>query len=115
MKRISAVLVLAVLGFALAGCGSAKSGSAPVVINTIDTHSPSGMIVVKGKKTFANLPVGTPIACTGGEPLVNVPAGVLAEGVSSSSLAAVSGPAPAEHMDLTRASSGRVTVSCSRR
>lgn len=114
MNRISAVAVLAALGFAVGGCGSAKNGgSALVVINTVDTNSPSGTIVVTGKKTFANLPVGTPIACKGGEPVVNVPAGDAAVGATESSIGVVSGTSP--RMELTRSLNGTVMVSCSRK
>lgn len=51
MKRISALVVLAVLPVAGAGCGSAeRTGSPAVTINTVDSNSPSGMIVVKERE-----------------------------------------------------------------
>lgn len=120
MNRISALIVLAVLGLAVAGCGSAqKSGPAPFVTNTVDSNSPSGTIYVTGTKTFTGLKVGTPIACNDGDPMVvNVPSGVT-EIADGGRWAKIDGghsthSSTPTTIDLTRDANGTVTVSCGR-
>lgn len=66
-----------------------------------------GPIVVKGTRTFTHLKAGTEIGCKGG-PTITVPAG-------GGNAAAVRGPAPAMHLELTRLPNGSARVSCSRK
>lgn len=120
MKRISALVAVAALGFAVAGCGSAaKHGPASFVTNTIDSNSPSGTIHVTGTKTFTGLKAGTPIACKDGGEIVTVPssAGGVAEGgrwarVDGGHSTHATTPTT---IDLTRDANGTLTVSCGRK
>jgi hypothetical protein len=114
MKQVLALVALAVLGFAVAGCGSAKKGgSLSVVFNTVDTNSPSGTIFVAGTRTFANLTPGTPIACKGGGPRLTVPAGE-AEVSVAGKVVGGSGSSPTTRLAMTRNADGQVTVTCTR-
>lgn len=127
MKQILALVALAVLGFAVAGCGSAKKTGT----GTLDARSHAvkqslgpypKMITVNGHATLPNLKSGTQISCKGGEPTVSLPlVSPTGESVTSvsgghwSSGAAVSGPSPVLTMRLKRAANGTITVSCGRK
>ena len=118
MKTILALAVLAGLGFAVAGCGSAKkAGPGPAVVNTVDSNSPSGTIFVTGKKTFVGLKVGTPIACKGGEPTANVPSGgkEILIGGAWSGYAASKPSSDSMTLDVWHKRNGRVAVTCRRK
>jgi hypothetical protein len=117
MKRVLALVALALLGFAVAGCGSAKKGgSVSVFFNTVDTNSPSGTIFVAGTKTFANLRPGTPIACKGGAPRLTVRTGEAEVAVAGrwEKVVGGSGSSPTTRLAMTRNADGRITVTCTR-
>jgi hypothetical protein len=117
MKTIVAQALLATLGFAAAGCASAKEGRpASATFNTVDSNSPSGVIFVVGRKTFAGLKVGTPIVCQGGEPTANVPSSgkEILVGGHWSGYAATTPSADSLTLDVWHRRNGKVTVTCTR-
>jgi hypothetical protein len=104
MKRILALVVLAVLGFATAGCGSGEKARTSHVVKFVS--GPHGIRVVgRGTARLAHLKPGTRVSCKGA-PAVTVP-------YDTSSVAAVRGPVE-RSIKLTRSLNGTVTVSCGR-
>ena len=55
MKGVPALVLLAALGFAVAGCSMGH---------------PAGSITVIGTTTLSNVKTGTPVTCKGGSPRV---------------------------------------------
>lgn len=111
MKPLLALALLAVLGFAVAGCGGTEtitSGGPPV---SVFTRAPT--IRVSGSATIPNVPTGTRIICKGWPargvkvpPLggaANAGAGTATPGGTGSS---------SRNLKLTHLENGSVTVSC---
>ena len=92
MSAITALVLLAVAGLALVGCGSSKSAL-------------SGPIAVAGTTTISNVKIGTLIKCKGG-PAVRVPHWF---GPSALRLPGVPGQIAINHRH-----NGSITVSCTR-
>jgi hypothetical protein len=114
MKRIAAVVVLAALGFVVAGCGGSakKGGSVSLILVTTANLSPEAL-TVSGATTISDVKPGTSIGCKGG-PRVKVPAGAGAVHAGSGT-ASPSGHSHSKHLQLTRSPNGTVTVTCSRK
>jgi hypothetical protein len=94
MKGVPALVLLAALGFAVAGCGMGH---------------PAGSITVTGTTTLSNVQTGTPVTCKGGSPRVEVPPGQASDNTSE-----VLG-GETTRLRLTRHLDGSVTVSCTRK
>lgn len=94
MNATTALALLAVLGFVVAGCGS-----------SIRADSAAGAVTVTGTTTIANVAVGTLIRCKGG------PAARTPHWFGSSYLRL---PGVPGLMQLTHKHSGSVVVSCRR-
>jgi len=84
------MVLVAALGFAVAGCGMGDSASS---------------ITVSGTTTLSKVKTGTTITCPGGSPRVELPAGQAAFNDRSGST----------RLRLTRHQDGSVTVSCTRK
>jgi len=108
MKRIAALALLAVLGFAVAGCGAAKQSVVSSTGAVRSFRGPGGVVVTR-HATIRHATPGMPITCAGGGPTVTVPTGVVDE------TTAPSGPAPVVDLELSRSRDGTVTVSCTKR
>jgi hypothetical protein len=111
MNRILVLVVLAVLGFAVAGCASGKkAGRVAFVARSHVVKSVVGFDGIKvigiGTARFSHLKPGTRVTCKGG-PTLTVP-------YDQSSAAAVRGPRPAITIKLSRSLNGMLTVSCGR-
>ena len=67
MKPFLTLALLAVLGFAAAGCGSAKKAvsGGPEYAVTLYKKTGSGSITVMGKTTIPNVETGTLVHCKG--------------------------------------------------
>ena|SRR6478735_1706375 len=101
VKALLALALIAVAGFALAGCGSSKRAVSP--------H----LIIVTGTTTVSNVKTGVFIGCKGG-PAAKVPP--RGEGVDSSAsqvaVTTTTGVPQAGAIQLTHLKNGSVTVSC---
>jgi hypothetical protein len=114
MKRIAALVVLAALGFVVAGCGgSAKKGGSVSRILVTTASLSREALTVSGTTTISDLKPGTSIGCKGG-PRVKAPAGA---GVvnAGSGTASASGSSHSKRLQLTRLPNGTVTVTCTRK
>jgi hypothetical protein len=122
MKPISALALLAILGFTVAGCGSSrKAGPSTSVTRAVVTvGGPElGPITVTGPTTttIPNVPTGTRITCRTRHGLganVKVPrVGVtVAEGQSQLRELGQT-RTPTQQINLTHLEDGSITVSCS--
>jgi hypothetical protein len=114
MKRIAALVVLAALGFVVAGCGASakKGGSVSLILVTTESLSPEAL-TVSGTTTISDVKPGTSVGCKGG-PRVKVPAGA---GVvnAGTGTARKGGHSHSKRLRLTRSPNGTVTVACSRK
>jgi hypothetical protein len=116
MKPTLVLALLAVLGFAAAGCGSGKKTNSGQHQYTVTLHKnvPSGTITVTGTATTAILNVkrGTHIRCKGwmGKD-IRVPR--LGSGLTLGESVTLSGSVTeTELMSLTHRENGSITVSC---
>jgi len=124
MKPIFALALLAVLGFAAAGCGSGKkavSGGSDIYTVTLHNNVPSGPITVAGAAATAisNVKTGTHIRCKGWQGKdVRVPRRgsdlIVGESVKLSKTQAkvLRTETETELMDLTHRENGSITVAC---
>ena len=131
MKPILVLALLAVLGFAAAGCGSGKKTNSGQYQYTVTLHKnvPSGPITVTGAKTTA-MP-SSPIAVTGAKTtaILNVKTGThircegwtgkdmrvprLGSSLTRGESVKLSGSvAETELLSLTHRENGSITVSC---
>ena len=95
MKRLLAVVLVALVGFAAAGCGSG-------------TKTGSGAITVTGTTTISNVDTGTLVSCKGGIPSSKVPPA--GEGVTAN--VDGTGPSSSGMLQLTHRQDGSVVVRC---
>ena len=114
MKRIVALALFAVLGLAVAGCGSGKK--ARIGQYTVTLFKKSGAITVTGTTTISNVTTGTLVRCKGG-PAVKVPRRGYGAAASSAETAVTidsttTGPTSTGEIRLTHHQNGSVTVSC---
>ena len=116
MKPILVLALLAVLGFAGAGCGSGKKTNSGQYQYTVTLHKnvPSGPITVTGTATTAisNVKTGTHIRCkgwTGKDMRVPRLGSSLTRGESVKLSGSV---AETELLSLTHRENGSITVSC---
>ncbi len=114
MKPILALTLLAVLGFAVAGCGSGKKTNSGQYTVTLRRDVASGPITVTGPATTAILDVktGTHIRCKGwtGKDM-RVPR--LGSGLTLGESVKLSGSVTqTELMSLTHRENGSITVDC---
>ena len=116
MKPILVLALLAVLGFAAAGCGSGKKTNSGQYQYTVTLHKnvPSGPITVTGTATTAisNVKTGTHIRCkgwTGKDMRVPRLGSSLTRGESVKLSGSV---AETELLSLTHRENGSITVSC---
>lgn len=107
MKPILALVLLAVLGFTLAACGSTKA-----YVNMGGLGGPA--YVVHGTTTISNVATGQLVRCKGG-PSANVPTPGGTVAVGRDRLRPTGTPASSSSLgeiQLTRLRSGSVTVTC---
>ena len=111
MKLILALVLLAVLGFAVAACGSTKKA----YVNMGGLGGPA--YVVRGTTTISNVATGDVVRCKGGlSAEVPTPGGAVA--VGRDRLSPTGTPASSSSMgeiQLTRLRNGSVTVTCTPR
>jgi hypothetical protein len=108
MKRILALVLLAVLGFAVAACGSTKK--AYVNMGGLGGSA----FVVRGTTTISDVTTRDLVRCQGG-PSANVPTpgGAVAAGTDRlSPTGAPSSTSSRGEIQLTRLRNGSVTVTC---
>jgi hypothetical protein len=119
MKPLLALALLAVLGFAAAGCGSAKKAvsGGPRYIHVVTLHKKagSGSITVMGTTTIPNVATGARIKCKGWPGRgVKVPApGGEADAGGGTATPSGTGSS-SRNMRLTHLENGSVTVACMR-
>jgi hypothetical protein len=115
MKPILALALLAVLGFAVAGCGSSKkadSGQYQYSV-TLYEKAGSGPITVTGTTTIANVKTGTRIKCKGWPGRgVKVPPPGSAANVGEGEVTPSGTTHSSRGMQLTHQENGSLTVSC---
>jgi hypothetical protein len=92
MKSLLVLLLLAVAGFALAGCGSGTKGR-------------SGSVTITGTTTIANVKTGALIRCKGGPGAEVPPPG---QGVTGSA----DGPSSSGEIQVDHRQDGSVVASC---
>ena len=73
VKTLIALALLAVLGFAVAGCGSGKKGGSATLAYSIGS-TPATIKVTGSTAVIPNVKAGTPIACKGMGIRVTAPA-----------------------------------------
>jgi hypothetical protein len=108
MKPILGHVLLAVLGFALADCGSTKKA----YVNMGGLGGPA--YVVHGTTTISNVATGDLVRCKGG-PSANVPTPGGAVAVGRDRLSPTGTPSSTSsrgEIQLTRLRDGSVTVTC---
>lgn len=118
MKLLLALALLAVLGFAVAGCGSAKKAvsGGPRYIHVVTLHKKAGsglIITVTGTLTIPNVKAGTRIKCKGwpGRGVKVPPPGSEANVGGGTATPSGTGSS-SRNMKLTHLENGSVTVSC---
>ena len=111
VKTLIALALLAVLGFAAAGCGATKK-------KTVVYHDGQAMrsspITFTGTTTVPNVATGTLIHCKGG-PSAKVPRRGATVAAGEDKLSPVGTPpptTPSRAIQLTHLQNGSVTVSC---
>ena len=129
MKPTLALAVLAVLGFAVAGCGAAKkttvtvgglmkhSGTAttvPVVRSTLATTA--HQFIVAGSVTIKNVKTGTQVGCKGwnGQGVRVPPRGQTLVGFASAMAIPGKKSRALDQMSLKHRQDGSIAVSCTR-
>lgn len=116
MRAVIALVLLAAVGFALAGCGAAKKRIVVGTVNhAVGANTGFGAVTVTGTATLPNVKTGTVIACRGGRPSAKVPG--RGDSVSvGSGVVTVGGKVPSStrNLQMTHLRTGWVTVSCTR-
>jgi hypothetical protein len=122
MKRIVALVVLAVVGFAAAGCAAGHKAASNVITLTsiVDVKGQPQKFIVSGTATIPHVAPGAEIACKGNESnWATVPAGLVDYSGKTYSVELSQGGrgsdgGRATRLQLVRSSNGTVTVKCSR-
>ena len=120
MKRIVALVVLAVVGFAAAGCAAGHKAASNVITLTsiVDVKGQPQKFIVSGTATIPRVAPGAQFACKGEESdWVTVPAGLASYSgktytIGASQRGGWSDGGPTSSLRLLRSPNGTVTVTC---
>ena len=118
MKRI---VMLAALGFVVAGCGSGHKAASNVTTlprSVVDLSSDPDRLIVSGTATIPHVKVGTEIACKGGvaETRTTVPPiPASADEVEESGGGDWSRGGPILSLQFSYFSNGKLTVTCKKK
>jgi hypothetical protein len=109
---VKLILALALLGLAVAGCGSGKKAQSQYV-HTVTLYKKSGPITVTGTTTIADVKTGTWIKCKGWTLRgVKVPPPGSASSVGETKMSSNGIKSSGPNMQMTRQQNGSLTVAC---